>query len=61
MIVDLYLYLTVAVSCALDSCTIIPVLVIHNKCIVSRVVFIKYSDNENYCEGKQFPYMNIKL
>ena len=46
LVVTLLSYLTVAASCALDGCTVIPLLMIGNDCIAFSVVFIKCSDNE---------------
>lgn len=49
VIINLFSYLIVAVSRALDGCTVISVLVVHDECVVSSVVFVKCSNNDNYC------------
>lgn len=49
VIINLFSYLTVAVSPALDGCTVISGAVVHDECVVSCVVFVKCSNNENFC------------
>lgn len=49
VIINLFSYLTVAVSHSLGGCTVISGVVVHDECVVSSVVFVKCSNNENYC------------
>lgn len=49
VIIILFSYLIVAVSRALDGCNVISVVVVDDECVVSSVVFVKCSNNENYC------------